>query len=40
MIPTIAGHYNEIQACWNIYTIRQNHQINYLGKIEKYDGFT
>ena len=39
-VPTIAGHYNEILAYWNIETIRQDHGKNYLGKIEKYDGFT
>jgi len=39
-MPTIAGNFNEILACWNIQTIRQNHGKNYLGKIEKYNGFT
>jgi hypothetical protein len=26
IVPTIAGNHNEILACWNIQTIRQNHQ--------------
>src|SRR5690606_30775432 len=38
--PTIAGHFNEMLAPWNIETIRQDHGKDFLSKVPKYDGFT